>query len=334
MRRKLSPLRLVFLALTLFVVVITLGTLTYVVVEDASWLDALYLTVIAVTTAGFSETIPLDTSGRLVTMAIVLLGVGSLTFATVTGIDFLVEGHLRDMLGRRRLDRQLERAINHTIVCGFGRVGRSVAEALADEGEDVVVVDPAPDRISMAIEASVPCVEGDASHEEVLRRAGIADARGVVACTADDAENILIVLTAKGLRPELFVVVRVKDEESAEKAKRAGADRVIAPTAIGGRRIAALITRPAVVEFVDVVTHGNDVDLVLEEIALTERSRLVGSRLRDAQLRSRYGANVLAVRPVGAGMTTRPDPDATLNPGDVLVVIGGREDLDRLQADS
>jgi voltage-gated potassium channel len=332
--RTLSPLRLVFLAATLFVLVNVVGTLAYVIIEGAPLFDALYLTVIAVTTAGFSETIPLDTSGRIVTMALIVMGVGSLTFATVTGIDFLVEGHLRDMLGRRRLDRQLERSINHTIVCGFGRVGRAVAAALRDEGTDVVVVDPAPERIALAIEASVPCVEGDASHEEMLRRAGIGNARGVVACTADDAENILIALTAKGLRPDLFVVVRVKDEESADKARRAGADRVIAPTAIGGRRIAALITRPAVVDFLDVVTHGTDVDLVLEEIELTERSSLAGTRLRDAQLRRRYGANVLAVRSVAHGMTTRPDPDATLSQGDVLVVIGGREDLDRLQADS
>ncbi|MBA2529067.1 MAG: potassium channel protein [Euzebyales bacterium] len=322
-------------ALVSFVLVVCGGTVSYVAITDAGWLDALYMTVISVFTVGFSETFPLGTDGRVVTMAVIVLGVASLGFATAAVVEFLVEGHLQDLLGRRRMDRQLAKLDGHTIVCGFGRVGRQVADQLAVEGRPVVVVDVAAERLQLARERGVTWVEGDASHEDVLVLAGLPRAAGVVACTADDAENILIALTAKGLHSRLFVVVRIKDEENEGKARRAGADRVIAPAAIGGRRIAALMTRPHVVDFLDVVTHGTDVDLVLEEVVVGQGSPLAGAALREADVRQRYGANVLAMRQVNEPvLRTRSDPGHVLCAGDLVVVIGSRDDLDRLQSDS
>ena len=330
----MTPGQRVVVALLAFVLIIIGGTVGYIVLLGAPFLDALYMTVISVTTVGFSEVVPLNAVGRVLTMTVIVTGVGSLTLATLTAIEFIIEGHLQELLGRRRMSKQLGELNDHTIVCGFGRVGREAAESLRREGRSVVIVDPNADRVSMAVNARMLVVEGDASREEVLRNAQIERARGLVAATADDAENVLICLTAKGMRPDLFVVVRLKEEESGSKARRAGADRVIAPAGIGGRRIAALITRPVVVDFLDVVTHAEDIDMVLEEVCLSDRSKLTGMRLRDAHLRANYGANVLAVRPKGESMTTRPDPDAVLSSGDVLVVIGSREDLDRLQADT
>lgn len=330
----MTPTRRLIAALLSFLAVIVLGTFGYVILLGAAWFDAFYMTVISVTTVGFTEAVELNTTGRVLTMAIIVLGVGSMTLVTLTAIEFMVEGHLREILGRRRMSKQLGQLHGHTVVCGFGRVGREAADTLIADGHGVVIIDTTAERVSMAVDHGLLVVEGDASREEVLRKAQIDQAKGLVACTADDAENILIALTAKGMHPDLFVVVRVKEEESGHKARRAGADRVIAPAAIGGRRIAALISRPAVVDFLDVVTHAADVDLVLEEICLNASSTLTGSRLRDARLRARYGANVLAVRPNGDSMTTRPDPDAVMAAGDVLVVIGNREDLDRLQADT
>ncbi|MDP8969138.1 MAG: potassium channel protein [Actinomycetota bacterium] len=326
--------RRLVVALGLFVLVIVGGTIGYIVLEGARPLDALYMTVISVSTVGFGEVFPLDDSGRLLTMAVVVLGIGSVTFAALTSIDFLVEGHLRDIIERRRMDRQLGQMRDHTIVCGFGRVGRQVAEALLAERRPVVVIDPDRDRLQMAAGKGLAYVQGDASHEERLREAGVERARALVACTADDAENVLVSLTAKGLNPDLFVVARVKAEENEAKARRVGADRVITPTAIGGRRIAALVVRPYVVDFLDVVTHGSDVDFVLEEIVVAAGSPLADASLRDASLRERYGANVVAIRRAESSMTnTHPAPDDVLGVGDVLVVIGGREDLDRLQAE-
>jgi len=330
---RVTPARRLIAALLAFGLVVIVGTVGLYMVTDAGWFDSLYMTIISVTTVGFGEVVPLNTAGRVLTMAIIVLGVGSLTLATLTAIEFIVEGHLREMLGRRRMNKHLGQLQDHTIVCGFGRVGREAADTLIEDGQGVVIIDPNPERVAMALAKGMLIVEGDAAKEEVLRSAQIERAKGLVACTADDAENILIALTGKGMHPGLFVVVRVKDEESGAKARRAGADRVIAPAQIGGRRIAALITRPVVVDFLDVVTHSEDIDMVLEEVCLTDRSALTGHRLRDAKLRARYGANVLAVRPKGDSMTTRPDPDAVMNAGDVLVVIGSRENLDRLQAD-
>jgi voltage-gated potassium channel len=186
----------------------------------------------------------------------------------------------------------------------------------------------------MAADHGLPWLRGDAGAEDDLLRAGLLRAASLVACTADDAENVLITLTAKGLNPSVFVVARLKAEENDAKARRAGADRVIAPSAIGGRRIAALIARPYVVEFLDVVTHGARLDLVLEEVVVGPASALAGCSLRQAQLRDRYGATVLAIRGPEAALNTRPTPNDVLHAGDVLVVIGAREDLDRLQLDA
>lgn len=327
----MQPLRRLLLALASFAFVVVGGTVGYVVLEGVSWLDALYMTVITVSTVGFREAFPLDDAGRILTMFVVVLGLGSLTFATVTAIEFLVEGHLRDILGRRAMDRQLQRLDQHTIVCGFGRVGRHVARQLAEEGRPVVVVDPDRTRLAMADERGLLHLEGDAGAEEVLIRAGLERARSLVACTADDAENVLITLTAKGLNPSVFVIARLKSEENESKARRAGADRVIAPSVIGGRRIAALIARPYVVDFLDVVTHGSRLDLVLEEVDVRADSELVGQSLRGGTLRDRFGATVLAIRRADGSMDTRPQPDARIVEGDVLVVLGARDDLDRLQ---
>jgi voltage-gated potassium channel len=236
------------------------------------------------------------------------------------------------------MDRELRRMERHTIVCGFGRVGRTVADQLTAEGRVVVVVDMDPQRLQLATDRGLLYVQGDASHDDTLLAAGVERANGIVACTADDAENILVSLAAKGLNRSVFVVVRLKDENNESKARRAGADRVIAPAAIGGRRIAALIVRPYVVDFLDVVTHGNRLDFLLEEITVRDGSVLAGASLRDTQVRERYGVTVLAVRSPGSPgkstTNTRPAPDTILRAGDVLVVIGGRDDLDTLLRDA
>ncbi|HWB72489.1 MAG TPA: potassium channel protein [Egibacteraceae bacterium] len=331
----MPAIRRLAVALGLFAIVIVGGTAGYMVLGGARLLDALYMTVISVSTVGFGEVIPLDDAGRILTMAVVVLGLGSVTFAALTIIDFLVEGHLQAVIERRRMDRQLQALEDHTIVCGFGRVGRQTIEALTAEGRPVVVVDSDPARLHLAAQRGLPYVEGDASHEDQLRGAGIERARALVACTADDAENVLISLTAKGLNPRVLIIARVKAEENAAKARQAGADRVITPTAIGGRRIAALVARPYVVDFLDVVTHGTDVDVVLEEVAVMADSPLAGLTLREASLRERYGANVLAIRHGSDGGTnTHPTPEDALHVGDVLVLIGRREELDRLLVDA
>lgn len=329
----MSPLRRLVLSVLAFLLLIVLSTVGYVLLTGASALDSLYFTVITLTQVGYEESVPLDTAGRIFTMIITLLGVAALTFAVISGLDFLVEGHLRSVLGRRRMDRKLKQLHGHAVVCGFGQVGRHVTDALLADGVRVVVVDLDPDRIAMAVDRGLPAVRGDASTEEVLRQAGIDRASSLVACAHDDADNVLISLTARGLGPHLMIVARVKNDENEHKATRAGADRVIAPAAIGGRRIAALVTRPAVVDFLDVVTHGSDTDLLLEGVVVREGAELEGRSLRDLSLPERFGITVVALQRSGDTMPRRrPDPDRHLRAGDTVVVIGERAEIDRLRA--
>ena len=230
------------------------------------------------------------------------------------------------------MDRRLRELRDHTIVCGFGQVGRHVTAVLQAEGQPVVVVDPDPERAGMASERSLPVVVDDASREDVLRTAGAERASSLVACAHDDADNVLISLTARGVGPQLVIVARVKNDENEQKATRAGADRVIAPAAIGGRRIAALVTRPAVVDFLDVVTHGSEVDLLLEELGVRRGGLLEGASLRELELPEQFGVTVVAIRREGDDRPqTRPDPDRSLAVGDTVVVIGSRADIDRLR---
>jgi voltage-gated potassium channel len=336
------------LAVTLLIVATVSGTVGYMILGDASALDALYMTVITIAAVGYSEYIALEGSARLFTLVLIIFGVGSMTLVVVSGLDFVLEGHLEDLLGRRRMDRELARLNNHTIVCGFGQVGRHVALSLIADEEPVVVVDINRDRVESARAHEMLAVEGDAAQEETLVRVGIANARAVVACVHDDAENVLISLTAKGLNPHAFVIARIKRDENEAKVRRAGADRVIAPAAIGGRRIATLVTRPGVVDFLDVITHGTEEDLVLEEVVVLPGGPLDGRTLRQLQMRERYGVTVLAVqshgqstnvasrephegpsaepRPINTGL----DPDTRLRAGDLLVVIASRNALSHL----
>lgn len=326
--------RRVVLALGVLAGVVVLGTAGFVLLEGVAAHDALYFTLITVFAVGFAETVPLDGDGRALTGLLVLTGVGTLTLTTAAVVDFLVEGHLRDIVGRRRMDQALERLDRHTIIVGFGRVGRRTADDLLAEGARVCVVDVDADRLAAATARGVPHVLGDGALEAVLQRAAVSRAQSVVACTNDDAENILVALTAKGLAEDVFLVVRLKDTENEPKALRAGADRVIAPAAIGGHRIAALVLRPSVVDFLDVVTQVGGLDLVLEEITLAEGAALCGRRLRDAGLREQYGVNVVAVRErAQVRAHTNADPDHVLEADDLLVLLGRKGEVERLVAE-
>ena len=332
----MTPPQRLALSLGAFVLLIVVATTGFVLLTGAPVFEALYFAVISVTQVGYGETLPLDGPARAFTMGVLLLGVATIWFAVISGIEFLVEGHLQSVLGQRRMDRRLKGLEDHTIVCGFGQVGRHVTAQLQAEGKPVVVVDPDPERVAMAVAWELPVISGDASKEEILRQAGVERARSLVACAHDDADNVLISLTARGMGDGgLFIVARVKNDENEQKAHRAGADRVIAPAAIGGRRIAALVTRPVVVDFLDVVTHGSEVDLLLEEVVVRAGGLMEGHSLRELSLPERFGITIVALQHAGeARPQTRPDPDRPLRVGDTVVAIGGRAEIDRLRREN
>lgn len=272
--------------------------------------------------------VDLSPAGKVLTMALIIAGVGSVSYGALSAAEFVVEGHLRHVLERRRMQREIARIGDHTIICGFGRVGRHLADLLAREGYPFVVVDDDEDKIALLEELGYLHVRGDATEEQVLREAGLDRARAVVAAVNSDADNALIALTVKGLRPEVQVIARAKLEENEAEMRRAGADRVIAPTTIGARRIAQILTRPVVADFLEGL--GGATEYTFEEVPVQPGSPLDGVSLRDARIRERYGVTVLAVRHQGR-LDTHPDPDAVLHAGDVLVVMGSERECSRIR---
>ncbi len=322
-------LRRLRIVAALFVVVIVLGVVGYIMIEGMTLGQALYMTVITISTVGYGEVVPLDAAGRWLTVGLIIAGVGSVSYGAVTTAEFVVEGHLGQYIERRRMQRAIEDLSDHVIICGYGRVGRHLSHALEAEGVDFVVVETDPEKIEELTDLGILAIDGDATAEHTLEAAGLERARAVVACVNSDADNVLLTLTSKGLRPETTVVGRAKADENESKLRRAGADRVILPSNIGARRIASLITRPVVADFLEGLGVGGG-DLTLDEVPVNEGGELDGVLLRDTGVRERFGVTVLAVRSDNR-MDTHPSPELELHGGDVLVVLGAEDDIHEIR---
>lgn len=304
-----------FLALA---VVLGGGTLGYWAIGLRP-LDALYQTVTTVSTVGFRELYPSTTTAKVFTIVLILLGVGTVLYAFSVVLEVVIEGDLFDVWGRRRVERKIDELEGHVIVCGYGRVGRSIARRLSESNQDFVIVDEKPERFAGS---DLLTVAGDATDDLVLRRAGIERARALVAATSTDTTNVYLSLSGKALKPDLFVIARARDAASEAKLIRAGADRVINPQAIGGTRIAAMLMQPHVSEFLDVVSHGNEIEFRLGELTVGAGSPVAGRSLREAHLRERTGTLVLAIRDPDGRFHTNPAPETVISAGDILIVIG------------
>lgn len=294
------------------------GTLGYVALGFGV-LDALYQAVTTITTVGFREVQPFGRAEKAFTILLVLGGVGTALYALSSVLDVVVRGHVSQSVGRRRMQRKIDAMAGHVIICGWGRVGQAVAELLAGNKREVVVVDLDADRLA-GLEH--PHVVGDATEDGCLRTAGIERAKALVACLTTDADNLFVTLSARSLRPDLFIVARARHVDTQSKLVQAGADRVVNPQHIGGARMASFASQPHVVEFLDVVMHDGSLEFRLEEVVLPEGSPLAGQSIRDSHLRDRTGALVLAVRDEDGAFTTNPAPETVLHPGQVLIAIG------------
>jgi len=310
--------------------VLVAGTLGYVAF-GFTVLDAVYQTVTTVSTVGFREVQPLSTGGRIFTIVLILVGVATALYTFTLVLEAVVEGQVQELLGRKRMERQIGRMAEHVIVCGFGRVGRNLAQYVANAGQDVVVVEKDPDRAAAA-EGAAPVVRGDATSDEVLREAGVERARVLVSALNTDADNLFVTLTARSLRADLFIVARARAEGSEAKLAQAGADRVVNPQGIGGARMAAFVLQPHVAEFLDVVMHDGSLEFRIEEVPLPPGSPLAGRSLRDAHIRDSTGALILALRDGGGEFTTNPPPETVLDAGQILIAIGTEAQLKALAA--
>jgi voltage-gated potassium channel len=322
-----SNVRRIRLALLLVVGVIAAGTIGYVALGFSA-LDAVFQTVTTITTVGFREVEPLTAAGKIFTIVLILAGVGTALYAFGVILETLVEGHLRRHVERRRMEKNIARMTGHTIVCGWGRVGRAVASYLAGQGSDVVVVDLDADRVA---DISYPVMIGDVTDDEVLRKAGVMRAKALVTAINTDAENVYVTLSARALRPDLVIVARARTEESEPKLLRAGATRVVNPQRIGGQRIAAAAAQPNVVEFLDVVMHDGSLEFRLEEVAVPATSRLAGITLSEADVAATSGALVLALRTPDGTFLTNPAGHTRVEPDSVLIALGTESQLSALR---
>ena len=325
---EVSAWRRVQVALAGLAAVVVVGTIGY-----ASFgfgiLDALYQTVTTVFTVGFQEVHPFSPGARVFTIFLIIGGVGVALYALGSMLELLIEGQLREIVGRRRMERDIHRLEGHTIICGWGRVGQTIARFSGGVGESVVIVDRDPDRLAECLH---PSVLGDATDDEVLERAGITRAKAVVAAVADDAANLFIIVSARAINPDAFLVARARSERNESKMLRAGANRVVNPQQIGGARMAAFVHQPHVAEFLDVVMHDGSLEFRLAELLVTADSAIAGQTLRDTMLRQRTGALVLAIRTPAGEFVTNPPATTALEPGHVLIAVGTEAQLTELRA--
>lgn len=323
---QVRVVRLVLFIAALFVA----GTLGYMVLERYTPLEAFYMTAITLTTTGFGEVRPLSDAGRVFTIFLLFMGVGVLAFVLSATVDFLM-GSFSGQISRRRMQRTIDQLSGHIIICGFGRVGSSSAAALSQSGYEIVVVDKGSAPMTAAGERDYLGLEGDATSDDTLREAGIERASGLLVCTGDDAVNLFIVLSARSLNPNLFIVSRSANQENERKMRQAGANRIVSPHRIGGQHMANIIIRPHVTDFFDVVTLDNGQELWLEEFVLSNDSPLCGQTIGEADIRRQTGVTIVAIVRRDAGSTITPKAATTLESGDQLIVLGTREQLSGLE---
>lgn len=304
------------------------GTIGYMILEGWRFTDALYMTVITLSTVGFSEVSPLSPEGRFFTTLLIVAGVAAVAYLFSAISQHVVSGELHGTLRRRYMERKIESLNDHFIVCGFGQVGSQVVKSLRQQGKDCVVIETDTDNLESG---EIPFIEGNAEDDDMLKDAGIERASGLVAATGDDASNLFITVSAHTLNRELTIVARADHASSEAKLRYGGATHVILPYMLGGQRIATQLLYPSVTDFLDVVMHSGDLELCLEEFTLAPACDLEDKTVAEGQVRQKTGTNILAIRRYdGGNVVTNPPSELRFEPGDVLIALGTPEQLKKL----
>jgi len=318
-------------ALVSLVFVLVFGTFGYHLVEGMLLFDAFYMTLITISTVGFAEISPLTPAGRIITVFIIVFGIGIGTYSIGLIVRVFIEGELANYFGRRKVKKQVSDLHDHFIVCGFGRIGRTICRELAEDHVPFIVIEQEHAVIEEIESLKHLFVEMDATTEEALMQAGIMKAKGLVSAVNSDANNVFITMTAKGLRPDIFVLARASEEKNEGKLMQAGATRVVSPYLLGGKRMAQMLKRPTVVDFVDIAMMGSHLGLMMEEACVGAGSGLVGKNLINSNLTKDYGVIIVAIKKMSGEMIFNPLPAETFEAGDVIVVLGKKEDLERME---
>src|ERR671925_891558 len=325
-----SALRRLGFALFLAVCVLAGATVGFRYVLDEGWEDALYRAVVTSSLAGVDSR-PSGTGGEVLTMLLVLAGVAIFGYVAAVLVESITRGVVTGALAERRRQRAIDKLYDHYIICGYGRVGRRVAEEFREAGAEYVVLDFNEDALEFAEEHGDHYIRGNATDDEDLEATGLARAKGLVASSDSDVDNLYITLSARTARPDLLIVARASEEDVAEKLRRAGADRVVQPYSTAGKEMAALVLKPQVAAFLETVTGTGGGDLQYEEIEVTEASGQAGKTIRVLRIRHETGAVIVALRKRDGTFDSTPDPEAVLDVGDVMIAAGSSDELRLLE---
>lgn len=314
-------------ALLVLLTILSMGMTGFHYLEGWNFVESLYATVVTISTVGYGDFSPHTSGGMLFTVFLIIVGVGTMLYTVGLVTETMLEGRLKIIMGRGRLEKMMRKMNNHYIICGCGRIGRLICRELAAEKVDFVVIDNDPDTIRKIEEEGYVYHQGDATHDKTLLAAGIKKARGIVCVLPSDAENLYVILTAKELNPGIFILSRSEDEESEHRLLRAGADRVMSPYTMGGMRMAMAVLRPAMLDFVEITTRRQSLELRMEEVSICEDSHYIGKSLEDSGIRQNYGLIVVAVKKESGKMIFNPLANYVIEKNDKLIALGEVENI-------
>ncbi len=330
-KKLMNPVNQLKISLVVLLALVSLGTAGYMFIESWYFLDALYMTVITLATVGFKEVHDLSDAGKIFTILLIVFGVSVIGFALSKLAQIMFEGQLQRFIGRKKLEKSIDSLTGHYIVCGYGRIGSLICKEFAAKPIPFVVVENDPIVLDKLETDSHLFLRGDATEDDVLLQAGIKRAKGLVSVVNSDTENVYITLTARGLNPDLYILARSSETGSDIKLKRAGASKVISPYHIGGSRMAQAILRPNVVDFIEIATGRDHIDLQMEEILIPQQSPFGGQNLLQAGLRKETGVIIVGIKKATGKMVFNPDSTTLLEPGDTLIVLGPPASIAKLE---
>ncbi|MCS7215674.1 MAG: potassium channel protein [Thermodesulfovibrio sp.] len=316
--------KFVFVSLLLFGILL-FGTIGYMIIEDMNFLDSLYMTVITLATVGYREVKELNDNGKIFTIILILTGFGVFTYALTVGAKILIEGEIKEVFKQRTMKKKVQGLSGHYVICGYGRMGSIIVKELKANKIPIVIIEK--NRFILPEEEDFIYVEGDATHDDVLKMAGIERAAGLITVLPSDAENLYVVLSARELNPNLFIVARAVDKEAEPKLKRAGANKVVSPYLIGGLRIAHTVLRPTVVDFLEFATRSEHIEIQIEEIEVSPKSTLIGKSIAQSGIGRDIGVIILGIKRSDGRMKFNPNSQTLIKEGDTLIVIGQTDKL-------
>lgn len=326
----MAPEKKIKWVILLAVAVILYGTTGYAVIEGWPILDSLYMTVITLSTVGFGEVHAVSPTGRVFTIILVIFGVGGAAYTVSVMGRWLIEGEIREVFGRKKMEKKLKDLKDHYIVCGYGRVGVQVCNELCSRKAPLVVIEKNPERMEELQRRGILAAEGDCTDDSILEAAGITKAKALISTIASESENVFVSLSARQINPKIFITARAESSSAEKKLLRAGAERVVSPHEIGGIRMALVTLRPDIVDFMRVVGGDEKTGFTIDEIEVFPDSRIANQLLKDSPIRCELGILVIGIKKKGKEMVFNPSPDTTIEAGDILIVIGENNKLEQM----